>query len=201
MRWSPVADAPGGGAQEPGDVEPQEQGGSETQHPPVAHDPTGLDLARTVAAQLRVSGGSSPARPPRRQRRYGDPAEFSGAHPDGRDPAPLGAAVDRLVTDSGWSTDVSVHSVLGRWGQIVGPEVALHCKPVSYAEGVVGVTADSTAWATQLALLAATVVARLNAELGDGTVVRIQVSGPGGPNWKRGRRSVRDGRGPRDTYG
>ena len=166
------------------------------------HDPTGLDLARRVAAQLRGAAGRAPLPSMRRkQRRYNDPAEFSGAHPDERDPAPLGAAVDRLVSDSGWSTDVSVHTVLGRWAQIVGPDVALHCKPVSYADGVVAVTADSTAWATQLTLLAATVVARLNTELGDGTVLRIQVSGPGGPNWKRGRRSVRDGRGPRDTYG
>ena len=154
-----------------------------------------------MAAQLRGAAGRTPLGRPAKQRRYNDPAQFSGAHPDERDPAPLGAAVDRLVSDSGWSTDVSVHTVLGRWAQIVGPDVALHCKPVSYADGVVAVTADSTAWATQLTLLAATVVARLNAELGDGTVVRIQVSGPGGPTWKRGRRSVRDGRGPRDTYG
>jgi predicted nucleic acid-binding Zn ribbon protein len=165
------------------------------------HDPTGLDLARRVAAQLRGTAGRITSRPARKQRRFNDPAEFSGAHPDERDPAPLGAAVDRLVSDNGWSTEVSVHTVLGRWAQIVGPDVALHCKPLSYADGVVAVTADSTAWATQLTLLAATVVARLNAELGDGTVIRIQVSGPGGPTWKRGRRSVRDGRGPRDTYG
>lgn len=165
------------------------------------HDPTGLELARSVAAQLRGAAGRKLLRPSRRQRRAGSAAEFSGAHPDDRDPAPLGAAVERLVSDSGWSTDVSVHTVLGRWGQIVGPDVALHCTPVSYVDGVVSVRADSTAWATQLTLLAATVVARLNAELGDGVVVRIQVSGPGGPSWKRGRRSVRDGRGPRDTYG
>jgi predicted nucleic acid-binding Zn ribbon protein len=50
-------------------------------------------------------------------------------------------------------------------------------------------------------LLAAAVVRRLNAELGDGAVVRIQVLGPQAPSWRRGSRSVRDGRGPRDTYG
>ncbi|MEJ7628319.1 MAG: DciA family protein [Nocardioidaceae bacterium] len=164
------------------------------------HDPTGLDLARSVAAQLKGAPGRKPVRPTRRQHPSG-PTEFSGAHPDDRDPAPLGAAVERLVTDSGWTTDVSVHTVLGRWAQLVGPEVAPHCTPVSYVDGVVAVTADSTAWATQLTLLAATIVARLNGELGDGTVIRIQVSGPAGPTWRRGRRSVRDGRGPRDTYG
>ncbi len=168
---------------------------------PIAHDPTGLELARTVAAQLRGSTNVGPRPGVRRRRRRGSPAEFSGAHPDERDPAPLGDAVDRLVSDSGWSTEVSVHTVLGRWAQIVGPDVALHCTPDSYANGVVAVTADSTAWATQLTLLAATVVSRLNAELGDGTVTAIRVNGPGRPSWRKGRRSVRDGRGPRDTYG
>jgi predicted nucleic acid-binding Zn ribbon protein len=45
------------------------------------------------------------------------------------------------------------------------------------------------------------VVRRLNQDLGDGTVRVIDVLGPAGPSWKRGRLSVRDGRGPRDTYG
>jgi predicted nucleic acid-binding Zn ribbon protein len=63
------------------------------------------------------------------------------------------------------------------------------------------VRTDSTAWATQMRWLAATVLRRLNEELGDGTVTLIDVKGPTGPTWKSGPRSVRDGRGPRDTYG
>jgi predicted nucleic acid-binding Zn ribbon protein len=41
----------------------------------------------------------------------------------------------------------------------------------------------------------------LNEALGDGTITRIKVLGPDAPSWKKGRRSVRDGLGPRDTYG
>jgi predicted nucleic acid-binding Zn ribbon protein len=63
------------------------------------------------------------------------------------------------------------------------------------------VRTDSTAWATQLRLLAPTVVRRLNEELGHGTVTAIDVQGPHGPSWKKGRLTSRDGRGPRDTYG
>lgn len=185
------AEMAAGDTRRPGDTTP----------PDPAHDPTGLDLARRVAAQLRGMGARRPPAGSIRRRRPGNPAEFSGAHPDERDPAPLSATVERLVADSGWSSDVSVHTVLGRWAQIVGPEVALHCTPDTYSDGVVTVTADSTAWATQLRLLAGTVVARMNSELGDGTVVRMHVDGPTGPSWRRGRRSVRDARGPRDTYG
>jgi predicted nucleic acid-binding Zn ribbon protein len=62
------------------------------------------------------------------------------------------------------------------------------------------VRTDSTAWATEVRLLASQVLVRLNAELGDGTVTRIHVLGPQAPSWRHGPRTVR-GRGPRDTYG
>ena len=43
-------------------------------------------------------------------------------------------------------------------------------------------------------------IARLNRELGDQTVLRVDFRGPQAPSWKKGPRSVQ-GRGPRDTYG
>jgi predicted nucleic acid-binding Zn ribbon protein len=60
--------------------------------------------------------------------------------------------------------------------------------------------AESTAWATQLRLLAGRLQARLSAEVGSGVVTRIRVHGPSAPSWRRGPRRVA-GRGPRDTYG
>jgi predicted nucleic acid-binding Zn ribbon protein len=114
---------------------------------------------------------------------------------------PLGFAVDKLVTESGWGTDVAVHAVFGRWPAIVGAEVASHCTPESFGDGTLLVRTDSTAWATQLKLLAPTVVRRLNQELGHGTVLRVDVVGPQAPSWRRGPRSIRGARGPRDTYG
>ena len=53
-------------------------------------------------------------------------------------------------------------------------------KPESFADGELVVTADSTAWATQVRLLAPQLVRRLAAELGDGTVRRVKVRGPEG---------------------
>ena len=63
------------------------------------------------------------------------------------------------------------------------------------------VRTDSSAWATQLRLMAPQLVAMLNEHLGDGTVTRVKILGPDAPSWKKGLLSVRDGRGPRDTYG
>jgi predicted nucleic acid-binding Zn ribbon protein len=105
-----------------------------------------------------------------------------------------------LVTDQGWRSAVAVGGVEGRWDQIVGPDVAAHCRPDGFRDGVLTVRAESTAWATQVRLLAPTLVARLNADVGDGTVTRVHVVGPDAPSWSKGRYRVK-GRGPRDTYG
>ncbi|CAA9321800.1 MAG: Zn-ribbon-containing, possibly RNA-binding protein and truncated derivatives [uncultured Nocardioidaceae bacterium] len=169
------------------------------------HRDTGLDLARSVARSL--AGGRATQRRGRRRAPRPDP-QASGSYPDDRDPQTLDATLGRLVAEQGWGNDVRVHGVFARWDAIVGREVAQHVRPVSYVreeEGGSGprlvVQTDSTAWATQMRLLAATVVRRLNQELGDGTVALIDVRGPSAPSWKHGRRSLRDGRGPRDTYG
>lgn len=178
------------------------------------HDETGLDLARSVAravSQVRGAGRARPGRSPGRRRT--EPLSASGAHPDDRDPQLLDATLGRLIGERGWGTDLRVHGVFARWDAIVGREVAQHAKPVGFERdrpgeegatvegGRLTVQTDSTAWATQMRLLAATVVRRLNEELGEGTVRVIDVRGPDAPSWKHGRRSVRGGRGPRDTYG
>lgn len=117
------------------------------------------------------------------------------------DPAPLGAAIDGLVSETGWELAVAAGSVFGRWAQIVGPDLAAHTSPAGLADGELTVTADSTAWATQLRLLAAELVRKLNAELGDGSVRRVRVLGPGTQARRAGQWRVRGSRGPRDTYG
>lgn len=166
------------------------------------HDPSGLDLARSVAGGYRKDRRRAPrrAKSSRGRKPKSPGSKASGAYPDERDPQTLDASIDRLVAEHGWQTDLSVHAVFARWDQIVGIEVAQHCTPERYADDELTVRADSTSWATQMRLLAADVLRRLNQELGDGTVRRIQVLGPQAPSWRRGRRTVR-GRGPRDTYG
>lgn len=173
----------------------------------VEHDATGLDLAKTIARS--IAGAAKNA--PRAKRKWVSPAaerarrsegpRVSGAHPDERDPQLLDTTLGRLVADHGWTLDLKVHAVFARWPEIVGTEVAQHCQPTSFVDGRLTVRTGSTAWATQLRLLAPTLVRRLNEEIGHGSVTLIEIEGPTGPTWKKGPRSVRDGRGPRDTYG
>jgi predicted nucleic acid-binding Zn ribbon protein len=162
-----------------------------------AHDDRGLDLARSIARGLAGRTGARRRRQkfPRRV----DP-KTSSAHPDDRDPQTLDSTLGRLVSDQGWETELRVHGVFTRWSAVVGEEVAAHVTPESYTDGRLVVRTDSTAWATEMKLLAGTLVHRLNQVLGDGTVEVIDVLGPHTPRWTSGRFRVK-GRGPRDTYG
>jgi predicted nucleic acid-binding Zn ribbon protein len=157
----------------------------------------GLDLARQLT---RATAGSTPKARRRKKQRPRE-TRVSGAHPDDRDPQLLGSQLDRLVADQGWEIELRVRGVFARWPDLVGAEVGAHSTPESFADGKLVVRTDSTAWATQLGLLAPAVVRRLNEELGDGTVTLIEVLGPHLPSWSKGRRRTRDSRGPRDTYG
>lgn len=159
------------------------------------------DLPRHLLARAKADARTSP-RPPARtgKTRRRSPDRRTGAGSDPRDPQLIGPLVDALVDERGWQAPVAAVGVEGRWPVVVGPELAAHCRPEGYAEGVLTVRAESTAWATQLRLLAPVLVARLNADLGDGTVTRVTVLGPTGPSWRKGRFRVK-GRGPRDTYG
>jgi predicted nucleic acid-binding Zn ribbon protein len=135
-----------------------------------------------------------------RPRRRVQETRSSGAHPDDRDPQTLDAAMERFVGEQGWQTELRVQGVFARWSALVGSDVAEHAQPESFNDGRLVVRTDSTAWATQITLLAGDLLRRLNEVLGDGTVTVIDVAGPRAPSWKRGRLRVK-GRGPRDTYG
>ena len=159
------------------------------------------EAAAAALARARAAAKAKGLRPGLRPRRRPKDVPVGDRSGTGRDPKLLGDQLDQFVTERGWAVDVAVGAVIGRWSQIVGPEIAQHCAPVDFVEGVLTVRADSTAWATQLRLLSSSLLARLAQDVGEGTVAELRVVGPGAPSWSRGQRRVQDGRGPRDTYG
>lgn len=152
------------------------------------HDAQGLDVARQVARAAR--GEAAPARRPRKR----------SGKPENDGPEALGDLIKDVIDTQGWSTDVKLHHLLGGWPNLVGEVNAAHSVPESFADRVLTVRAESSTWATSLRQIAPHLVARLNEQLGQGSVERVVVVGPNAPSWKKGRRSV-PGRGPRDTYG
>ncbi|MGW4498159.1 DUF721 domain-containing protein [Micromonospora sp. NPDC004336] len=160
-----------------------------------------LDAARArreAAARTRRrtpgAGAGGDGDSPRRLRGY------SGPGPDPRDPQPLGAVLNRLVKARGWQQPAAEATVFGAWERVVGPEVAQHSRPVKLEDGELTVEARSTAWATQLRLLAGSLLKQIASEVGHNVVRKLHIHGPAAPSWSKGPRRVR-GRGPRDTYG
>ncbi len=157
-------------------------------------DSDALRLAREIADSYRGTNPTGQA-PKRRSR----PAKAS--RPKRDEASRLGDVLGELVGNQGWTEKLAAQRVFTDWPKIVGAEVAQHSEVIAFDDAEVEVRTDSTAWATQLKLLAPRIVAKLNEEFGDGTVLRIVVRGPQAPSWKKGIRSVKGARGPRDTYG
>lgn len=93
---------------------------------------------------------------------------------------PIGEATRRLLRARGLYAAVTLSEVLGAWHDVVGPQVALHARPVALHATVVTVEVDESAWATQLQLLSGSIVTGLSERLGDRapTGVTIRVARP-----------------------
>jgi len=200
-----------------GDDEPKRPSVYQERPPvePVVHRPgdnvgdtgrRGADIARDALRAAREASAEKAAeRTAQRSGRKptgarGRRRRWSGAGPDDRDPQLFGRLVARVSLDRGWSPRLTDATVLGRWPQLVGAEIADHCTPISLRDGELVLQAESTAWATQLRTLQRQLLTRLAAAVGKDVVKRIRVVAPSGPSWRHGPRTVR-GRGPRDTYG
>jgi predicted nucleic acid-binding Zn ribbon protein len=168
-------------------------------------DPERARLAAEALARARADAwarGDRPGAGSRRPAQSGDPERVVdsppgaassswSARPRRDDPQPLTAAVGGLLSARGWREKAAVGSVFGHWADIVGPQLALHTKPEAFESGELTVSADSTAWATQVRLMAPQLLKRLGEELGHGTVRHIRVNGPSGPARRAGRLRVR----------
>ena len=167
-----------------------------------AEGAAGPELARAVL-DAALAKRKAAARSPRRRTGEGEGRRlrgYSGPGPDPRDPQLFGAVLERLMKQRGWEKPKAEATVFGAWGKVVGEDIAKHSRPVKLDDGVLTVEAESTAWATQLRMLAATLLRNIASEVGHNVVTKLNIHGPAAPSWQRGPRRVQ-GRGPRDTYG
>lgn len=167
----------------------------------------GMDLVRRTLEEARGAArsqgkdvGRGRTSEPRRNPARGQRRRWSGPGPDARDPQLLGSVTADLARTRGWSSKVAEGSVFGQWESVVGEQIAEHANPASLTDGVLTIEAESTAWATQLRMVQAQVLAKIAAAVGDGVVTSLRIVGPKAPSWRKGKLHV-PGRGPRDTYG
>jgi predicted nucleic acid-binding Zn ribbon protein len=160
------------------------------------------DLARNALSQAQGMRAPGRRRRVRRENLLGRSAGgYAGPGPDDRDPQRIGGLLPGYLDQLGWERPMAQARVFSDWARLVGDEVAGHCTPTTLNDGELRIAAESTAWATQLRLLAGTMLARLVGELGADVVSKLVITGPVAPSWKHGGWSVRGSRGPRDTYG
>ena len=158
------------------------------------HDPDGVDVAIDLVESLASMTPAIPLPPPRI-----GPAKHKARRSG--DLEPIGDVVGQMAAQLGWQGQLSLRVIAARWAELAGDVNAAHSQPVALDGTVVTVSAESSTWASALRLYAPQLVAKLNDALGQGSITKVDVRGPGAPSWKHGQRSVRDGRGPRDTYG
>lgn len=139
---------------------------------------------------------SATARKRTKNRREAASAPFS----DGRDPHGLGDIIDVLSSRMGWTSPLARSELLASWPDIVGADTSEHSSPTGIEGGVLTITCDSTAWATQLRLMRSQITTTIAQRFPDAEIESVRFEGPNAPSWKRGPRSI-PGRGPRDTYG
>ena len=99
------------------------------------------------------------------------------------EPTQLGAVVRSSVDRHGWGDRLEGASIVARWEELVGADVARRCVPVRLVGGLLVVRAESNAWATQVRYLAGEIVRRADEVLRPGLVreVRVTVAGSDEP--------------------
>ena len=117
------------------------------------------------------------------------------------DPELIGGVLSNLISEREWDSGLAEGNLFIAWAQVVGADIAAHTTPISISDGLLTIQTSSTAWATQLALVTTELLATIQNDPSGATIQKLVFFGPSGPTWKKGIRSIRNARGPRDTYG
>jgi predicted nucleic acid-binding Zn ribbon protein len=117
------------------------------------------------------------------------------------DPTLISDALEDLVIHRQWESGLAEGNLFVQWENIVGSDVATHTTPISIYDGALLIQCSSTAWATQMQVVQDQLLATITASAPGALVESLRFTGPAAPSWKKGIRTIRGARGPRDTYG
>ena len=116
------------------------------------------------------------------------------------DPELIGGVLNDLVADRDWDSGLAEGNLFVHWKKIIGDEISEHAQPISILDNVLTIQSSSTAWATQLQLISNELLATIQKDATGVLIERLVIIGPQTPTWKKGVRTIRNARGPRDTY-
>lgn len=117
------------------------------------------------------------------------------------DPTLINEVISDLILERDWHLGIAEGSLFSNWENTVGDEIALHTTPLSLLDGALLIKCSSTAWATQLTAVGSDLLHTIQSRSPGAGVTSLNFIGPQAPSWKRGLRTIKNERGPRDTYG
>lgn len=155
------------------------------------------DLARSLLAAARRR--SNRFKRENEERSAKKISEKTTSNENYQGPELINDSIAELISERGWRERMKDSDLFLKWAELIGSEIADHVQVISFTQGVLTLSAESTAWATQLRLIDRQIVTAL--ANGGFEVSELVIKGPNAPTWRKGGWSVKGGRGPRDTYG
>ena len=89
-------------------------------------------------------------------------------------PQPVSRLIEGALRQFGLHERFTERSVLQKWGEVVGEEIATHSRAVDLVDGVLILEADHGAWRQELTLLMPMIIKKFNELCGENTVTEIQ---------------------------
>jgi len=100
---------------------------------------------------------------------------------DRKQPA-VAQILPQLIRESGWETQLDLHSVFASWRRIVDSETAGHCRPLKIRRGVLWLEVENSAWLQQLRFQKHHLLETINATLKKSSLQDIKLKLPEGKN-------------------
>jgi len=117
------------------------------------------------------------------------------------DPQSLSSVLSEVIQNRNWNQGVAEGNLFSDWNTIMGGEIAEHTTPISLVDGRLTIQTSSSAWATQMRLMQDDLLKTISSSAPGALVESLVFIGPHAPSWKKGLRTIKGARGPRDTYG
>jgi predicted nucleic acid-binding Zn ribbon protein len=117
------------------------------------------------------------------------------------EPQKINNILNELIESRDWRKGIAEGNLFSDWREIVGEEIADHSTPITLYEGKLTIQTSSTAWSTQLRLMNDELLRKIRQSAPGAVVDNLIIIGPHAPSWKRGLRTIRGAKGPRDTFG
>ena len=102
------------------------------------------------------------------------------------DPELIGELLSNMIEEREWNSGLAEGNLFITWATIVGAEIAQHATPISILDSTLTIQTSSTAWATQLTLVADNLLATIQNDPSVPRSKSYDLSVPKAPAGKKG---------------